>query len=39
MFKGMDLTDLKFYYQNNIDMDEFPTFIHWMLYLRENGEY
>ena len=23
----------------NIDADEFPTFIHWMLYLRENGEY
>ena len=39
MFKGMDLTDLKFYYQDNIDMDEFQTFIHLMLYLRENGEY
>ena len=39
MFKRMDLKDLKFYYQDNIDEDEFPTFIHWMLYLRENGEY
>lgn len=39
MFKGMSLKDLKFYYQDNVNPDEYPTFIHWMLALREQGEY
>ena len=35
-FKGWDIKDLKFYYKDNIDRDEFPTFMHWVEYLREN---
>lgn len=39
MFKGMNLQNLKFYYHDNVNSDEYPTFIHWVLALREQGEY
>ena len=39
MFKGMSLQDLKFYYRDNVNTDEYPTFIHWMIAMREQGEY
>ena len=37
--KTMSLKDLNFYYRNKINSDEFPTFIHWVLHLRNIGEY
>lgn len=39
MFKGMGLKELRMYYFDNVSVDEFPTFIHWVLYLREKGEF
>ena len=39
MFKNMSLKDLKFYYNDNVNSDEYPTFIHWILAMREKGEY
>ncbi len=39
MFKGMSLKELRMYYFDNVSVDEFPTFIHWVLYLREKGEF
>ena len=39
MLKGMSLEDLKFYYQDNVNVNEYPTFIHWMIALREQVEY
>ena len=39
MFKGMSIKVLKFYYQENIDSDEYPTFIHWIIAMREQGEF
>ena len=39
MFKGASLKELRMYYFDNVSVDEFPTFIHWVLYLREKGEF
>lgn len=39
MFKEMNLKDLRFYYNENVNPDEFPIFFHWILYLRSKGEY
>ena len=38
-FKNWKLKDLKFYYNDNVNADEYPTFIHWILAMREQGEY
>ena len=39
MFKGWNLHDLKFYYNDNVNQDEYPTFVHWLCAMREMGEY
>ena len=39
MFKNWELKDLKFYYNDNVNTDEYPTFIHWILAMREQGNY
>ena len=35
----MSLKDLKYYYMDFVDQDEYPTFIHWIIAMREQGEY
>ena len=39
MFKGWYWKDLVFYYINNIDHCIFPTFFHWLTFLKDAGEY
>ena len=39
MFRNWTLKDLKFYYNDNVNVDEYPTFIHWILAMREQGNY
>lgn len=38
-FHGWNIKDLKFYYKDHIDRDEFPTFPHWVEYLHKNGKF
>ena len=35
-FYGVPLKEMKFYYNDKIDPDVYPTFMHWMDYLKKN---
>lgn len=38
-FKNYSIKDLKFYYDSYVNCDKFPTFFHWLMFLKENDLY